>query len=229
MPPLSIAQRRQWWRETLGSPRFVCAPMVLQSELAFRMLVRRHGAALCYSPMLPAANFLASQADGPGAEHPVTGGPNTQASWFTTHAHDRPLIVQIGGSDPAEVLAAAQLVQERCDAIDLNFGCPQRCAFLGGYGACTLASEECTPSCHCERVHTRRHTPEPYPAASQPRPLSLVASYSASRRVPDGRPGARQGARRDARRRPARAGPMTRELAAARGEGEWLREEEWLK
>ena len=33
---------REWW-EAIGSPRFVCAPMVNQSELAFRMHARRHG------------------------------------------------------------------------------------------------------------------------------------------------------------------------------------------
>lgn len=116
--------------------------MVLQSELSFRMLVRRHGTELCYAPMLPAAAFLASPADGTPAEHPLTGGPSTQASWFTTHAHDRPLIAQIGGSDPEEVLAVALRVQDRCDAVDLNFGCPQRCAELGGYGAFIMERPE---------------------------------------------------------------------------------------
>jgi tRNA-dihydrouridine synthase len=41
-----------------GSSRFVCAPMVLQSHLAFRTLVRRHGVGICYSPMLTAARFM---------------------------------------------------------------------------------------------------------------------------------------------------------------------------
>ena len=71
-------------------------------------------------------------------EQAETGGPSTQASWFTTHAKDRPLLVQLGGSDPKQMLAAAQIVITRLggvDGVDINFGCPQRCAAQGGYGA----------------------------------------------------------------------------------------------
>ena len=38
--------------------RNVCAPMVRQSELPFRMLVRQWGCQLCYSPMVPAVQYL---------------------------------------------------------------------------------------------------------------------------------------------------------------------------
>lgn len=37
---------------SLGSPRFVLGPMVDQSDLAFRILTRRYGTDLCYTPML---------------------------------------------------------------------------------------------------------------------------------------------------------------------------------
>eukprot|EP00966_Prymnesium_polylepis_P014720 340295-Prymnesium_polylepis.1 len=141
MSPLTVEERWAWWR-SIGSPRYVCAPMVLQSELAFRQLVRRHGCSLCYAPMLPAAAFLASPADSDEPENPQTGGPATKASWFTSHTHDRPLVAQIGGSDQNKVLSTALKVQDRSDAIDLNFGCPQRCAYLGGYGAYLMDDQD---------------------------------------------------------------------------------------
>ncbi|KAH8054718.1 hypothetical protein JL722_8665 [Aureococcus anophagefferens] len=60
-----------WWR-SLGAPRYVCAPMVDQSERAFRAVARRHGVGLCYSPMLVAsamgdASYRAAYLDAPDA------------------------------------------------------------------------------------------------------------------------------------------------------------------
>lgn len=44
----------------LGSPRFIAAPMVQQSDLAFRLLVRRHGCDLAFTQMLHSRNFVKS-------------------------------------------------------------------------------------------------------------------------------------------------------------------------
>jgi len=136
MVRLSVEECWHWWQHTLKSPRYVCAPMVLQSELAFRMLIRKHGVDLCYTPMLPVKAFLSCPPDGDeGDVDEETGGPATQADFFSTCAQDRPLIVQFGGNNAEELLTAALLVQDHVDAVDINFGCPQRCARLGGYGA----------------------------------------------------------------------------------------------
>ena len=51
---------------------------------------------------------------------------------------DRPLFIQFCGHDPEILLKAAKLVENRCEAIDINFGCPQYIAKRGFYGAYLL-------------------------------------------------------------------------------------------
>ena len=108
------------------SCRHVAGPMVGASDLAFRLLCRRHGADTCYTEML----FSSRLVDEPGyAERKLQTCPA-----------DRPLIVQLQGSDPDTVAAAAALVEQRCpcDAIDLNLGCPLPQAREQGFGAYLL-------------------------------------------------------------------------------------------
>lgn len=47
----------------------------------------------------------------------------------------RPLFLQFCGNDADTVLKAARHVEDQVDAVDLNFGCPQRIAKRGRYGA----------------------------------------------------------------------------------------------
>ncbi|CAD8180549.1 unnamed protein product [Paramecium octaurelia] len=122
-----IQQAWQFYK-SLGSPKFICAPMVDQSELAFRMLTRKYGATIAYTPMLHSRIMTESK--------------SYKDEFFTTCPEDRPLFAQLCGHDPQVLIKAALMIQGQCDAIDINLGCPQGIARKGLYGAYLLEKRE---------------------------------------------------------------------------------------
>jgi len=112
------------WYHSIGCPKYFVAPMVQQSELAFRLLTREYGAQVTVTPMIHARIFLSS--------------PKFRRSFFDYWPEDNPLIAQFCGNDPQTVVNACKLVQHRCCAVDLNLGCPQNIAKRGNYGSFLL-------------------------------------------------------------------------------------------
>uniref|UniRef100_A0A0N4Z1Z8 tRNA-dihydrouridine(16/17) synthase [NAD(P)(+)] n=1 Tax=Parastrongyloides trichosuri TaxID=131310 RepID=A0A0N4Z1Z8_PARTI len=114
-------KKKFFWKKNITKVTKVVAPMVDQSELAFRMLLRNHGSQLCFTPMLHA--------------HLFTTNLTYRSTALASCAGDRPLIVQFCGNDPKIFLDACRLVEGFCDGVDLNLGCPQIIAKKGHYGS----------------------------------------------------------------------------------------------
>jgi tRNA-dihydrouridine synthase B len=105
--------------------RVVLAPMAGVSVQAFRRQGRRFGAGLVCSEMVSCA----------GLEH-----RNERTLGYLRIASDeRPLAVQIFGSDPSTMAEAARMVEAAgADLVDINFGCPVKKVTKTGAGATLL-------------------------------------------------------------------------------------------
>src|SRR5215207_1177713 len=122
--------RSRWWIRDVEIPtRLVLAPMAGVSVQAFRRQGRRFGAGLVCSEMVSCA----------GLQH----GNERTLGYLRISPDERPLAVQIFGSDPEVMADAARMVEDAgADIVDVNFGCPVRKVTKTGAGATRLADPD---------------------------------------------------------------------------------------
>jgi tRNA-dihydrouridine synthase B len=123
---VQVNLRETWHIGPVAVPsRLVLAPMAGVSVQAFRRQGRRYGAGLVCSEMVSCAGIHYR---------------NERTLGYLRIAEDeRPLAVQIFGSEPALMAEAAQMVESAgADLVDINFGCPVRKVTKTGAGATLL-------------------------------------------------------------------------------------------
>ena len=105
-----------------GNRPLFLAPMEDVTDIGFRMLCKRYGAAMVYTEFV-------------SAEALVRSVKSTMAK-LNICDEERPVGIQIYGRDVPQMVEAARIVEEaKPDIIDLNFGCPVKKVAGKGAGA----------------------------------------------------------------------------------------------
>lgn len=98
------------------------APMEDVTDIGFRLLCKRYGAAMVYTEFVSAEALVRSV--------------KSTVSKLTISNEERPVGIQIYGRDVASMVEAARIVEAAGpDVIDINFGCPVKKVAGKGAGA----------------------------------------------------------------------------------------------
>jgi putative TIM-barrel protein, nifR3 family len=105
-----------------GNRPLFLAPMEDVTDVGFRMLCKRYGAAMVYT------EFVAAEA--------IIRSIKATLSKMTINEEERPVGIQIYGRDVESMVEAAKIVEQvHPDIIDINFGCPVKKVAGKGAGA----------------------------------------------------------------------------------------------
>ena len=115
--------------------KFVLGPMAAYTDMAFRLLCRKRGAAMCFTEF--------SNADA------IVRGKEESWRLMKTCLDEMPVGIQIFGSSGKTIADAAEMISERvasgslaASCIDLNFGCPAGSVIRAGAGSALLKKPE---------------------------------------------------------------------------------------
>src|SRR5262245_7674173 len=108
------------------NPPLILAPMAGITDQYFRRILKRIGGVGVVS-----MEFISSEA--------LTRGSERTRSMMRFHPEERPLAIQIYGSDAARMAEAAATVEELgADIVDINMGCPANKILKGCAGAALM-------------------------------------------------------------------------------------------
>ncbi|HMQ94371.1 MAG TPA: tRNA dihydrouridine(20/20a) synthase DusA [Amaricoccus sp.] len=144
----------------LDASRLSVAPMMDWTDRHCRMFHRGFTRrALLHTEMVTAAAVLCGDRERLLAHHP----------------RERPLALQLGGSDPAMLAAAARIgVAAGYDAIDLNVGCPSDRVQSGCFGAALMREPRLVAECAAAMI-----------AAAGPVPVSVKCRIGVDEQDPE--------------------------------------------
>jgi len=105
--------------------KMILAPMAGISNMSFRLINRDFGVGLTFTEMISANGLIR--------------GMGKTLRYLDAHPDDRPLGVQIFGSDPATLAEAAKIITDMgADLLDINMGCPVKKVVKTGAGAALM-------------------------------------------------------------------------------------------
>ncbi|MBN2428099.1 MAG: tRNA dihydrouridine synthase DusB [Deltaproteobacteria bacterium] len=104
------------------------APMAGITDIPYRRIMKRYGAALVYSEMI-SANGL------------IRAGHKTRQLMLSS-TEEQPLGIQLFGNDPDTMAEATREATPHAQLIDLNFGCPAKKVIRTGAGSALMREPE---------------------------------------------------------------------------------------
>ena len=114
-------------------PALALAPMAGITSHPFRILAKIYGCGLVFSEMIHARALL------------HVGSYSSRLAYF--HEAERPVGLQLFGSEPKLLAAAAQKAEALgADLVDLNLGCPTPRIVRNGEGGLCCAARNAAPS-----------------------------------------------------------------------------------
>jgi tRNA-dihydrouridine synthase A len=132
-----MARSSQTSPESIGNcpvdRRFSIAPMMDRTDRHFRFFARLLSThTLLYTEMVTTSALV----------------HGNRVRLLAFHPAEKPLALQLGGSDPEDLARCAEMADEKgFDEINLNVGCPSDRVQNGRFGACLMAEPELVAAC----------------------------------------------------------------------------------